>query len=210
VVGDRVWFLVYDKNLPNFKGTSHTLYTATFSGSLTKVADDVAVLSANDGMVAWVTTSGEVVTESAQGGAQHHVDVPLTPGCRVPSPVDLQTLGASALAVSSSLIALPETCGTGKDRHQELLAFDQAGRLVVHVTGLFGINPSFGADALVFQGLVLPGNRELETFRYDLLTGTLARLDGGGKGRPLQEPRVAGRYVLWYDASGGHVAEFAP
>jgi hypothetical protein len=209
VVGDRVWFLVDGHNLPNFQGTANTLYTATFSGSLTKVADDVAVLSVHDGVVAWVTTSGEVVTESALGGAQHRVDVPLTPGCRAPAPVYLQNGEVQSFAVSRSLIALPEVCGTGKDRHEELLAFDQAGHLLVHVTGMYGDNPSFGAHAVVFQGLVLPG-RELGTFRYDLLTGTLARLDAARKGRVLQEPRVAGRYVLWYDGSGGHVAEFAP
>jgi hypothetical protein len=210
VVGDRVWFLVYDHNLPHFQGSANTLYTATFSGSLTKVADDVAVMSANDGMVAWVTTSGEVITESAQGGGQHHVDVPLTPGCRLPSPEVLQSLGVRELAVNRSLIALAESCGSGKGHDQDLLLFDQAGRLLVHVTGLLAINPTFGADDLVFQGLVLPGNHALGTFRYDLLTGTLARLDGAGKGRVLQDSRAAGRYVLWYDPSGGHVAQFAP
>jgi hypothetical protein len=46
------------------------------------------------------------------------------------------------------------------------------------------------------------------TFRYDLVTGTLARLDIAGKGRMLQAPRVAGDYVLWYDGAGGHVARF--
>jgi len=209
VSGDGYWFLVYDEALPDFRGSSYSLYTATFAGRLTRVAGDVAALAVGDGQVSWVTTDGQLVTENAQGGAKHSVPVPLTQGCHVPAPIELQNAGIGALAVSRSAIAMSESCGVGKNQRLEQLAFDLSGHLLVHVTGLDAFDPSFGGDGLVFAGLVLPGNRETGIFRYDLVAGTLARLGAPAKGGMLQAPRVAGRFVLWYDDHGGHVGEFS-
>jgi hypothetical protein len=205
---DDFWFPVYQDHLPDFGGSAYSVYHATFSGELTEVAEDVATMALGGGRVAWVTTSGELVTEDSAGGPQRRVDVPLTPGCRMPSPQELQTgAGTGALAVDDSVIAMAESCGEGKDQRLEMLAFDLSGRLLVHVTGVYAFDPSFGDDSLVFVGLELPVN-QTGTFRYDLVTGTLARLDIAGKGRMLHAPRVAGDYVLWYDGAGGHVARF--
>lgn len=134
-VGDRFWSLVYQDRYPD-GGNVYTLYTASFSGKLTEVATDVAALAVGDGTVAWVTTGGEVVTETAQGGDRHRVAVPLTPGCRMPTPLQLQTeAGTGALAVSGSAIALAESCGEGKNQRLEMLAFDLSGRLLVTSPG---------------------------------------------------------------------------
>ena len=206
IAGDRMWFTSYDGD--TLKGTSHSLYTAPFSGPLTKVASHVAVAQVADGRVVWVTTAGHLVTETAAGGPQQDVRVPLTEGCRMSSTLDLQNAGAQPLAVSDSAIALPETCGPENDSRQELLAFDWSGRLLVHVTGLYSFNPSLGHDALVFQGLVPSGYQKEASFRYDLVTGTLAALSPVATYPLLQYPQAAGRYVLWYDRAGGHAAEF--
>jgi len=205
IAGDRMWFTAYDGG--TVEGTTHSLYTASFSGPLTKVASHVAVAQVADGRVVWVTTDGHLVTEKAAGGPQQDVSVPLTEGCRMTSTLDLQNT-QQPVAVSDSVIALTETCGPKNDARQELLAFDWSGRLLVHVTGLYSFNPSLGHDALVFQGLVPSGYQKEASFRYDLVTGTLAALSPVATYRSLQYPQAAGRYVLWYDENGGHVGEF--
>ena len=205
VWGDRLWFTAYDSVTPE-GGISYSLYSAGFSGSLTKVADHVAVAGAGGGTIVWMTTDGQVMTESAAGGPQRRLTVPLDNGCRMLSTTQLRGLPGS-LAVDGSVIAIPESCGTGDHELQELLAFDTSGRRLVHVTGLTAIRPSLGGDSLVFEGLE-PGHQDLEAFRYDLVTGTFARLDPGGNPVPDQAPQAAGRFVLWYDAQGGHVGEF--
>ena len=108
--------------------------------------------------------------------------------------------------MSRSVIALTESCGTGKTSHQDILAFDPAGHLLVHVTGLYSFNPSLGHDALVFRGLLSSGFEQTAAFRYDLVTGSLARLSPPSKATVLAYPQAAGDYVLWYDKNGGHVA----
>jgi hypothetical protein len=201
VSGDRLWFTGYDSG--TLKGA---LYTASMTGPVTKVADKVAIADVADGTVVWVTTDGQVVTESDAGGQQHTVTVPLTAGCRMPTTQSLQnSLGAHPLAVSGSVIALTEACGTGLAVRQEVLAFDLAGHALVHITGLYGFNLSLGKDDLIFQGLVPGRSKTVETLRYDLVTGSLARLSEGAKSG-LQAPLAAGDYVLWYDKDGGHVA----
>jgi hypothetical protein len=207
VSGDRFWFTTYDSSTLE-GGTSYSLDAASFSGEVTKVADDVAVADVADGIVGWITTDGRLVTESATGGTAHTITVPLSPGCRMPSTADVENLGSQAIAISSSVIALSETCGRGNDRRDEMLAFDLAGHLLVHVTGVSGFSPSLGHDDLVFRGLMPPSLNQVATFRYDLVTGTLVRLGALDDGSPLQYPQAAGDYVLWYDAKGGHVGEF--
>jgi len=207
VSGDHIWFLAYDSG--TIKGNSYSLYTASFSGEVTKVADEVAAAAVADGTVVWVTTDGHLATESAAGGPQHSIDVPLSEGCHLPSTVVIQNAsGEHYLAVNHSVIALTEACGTARQPLGDLLAFDLAGHALVHVTGVYAVSPALGEDDLVFRGLVPPGLERSETFRYDLVTGTLVGLGPVGKVRSLQEPRAAGDYVLWYDAKGGHVGEF--
>jgi hypothetical protein len=205
VVGHRIWFLVYDHGNAQTGATSYTLYSATFAGALTKVVHDVAVLSVDDGLAAWVTTDGHVVIENAEGGPQHAVPVPLDSGCRVSPAEWLQN--AQPFVAGRSVIALTERCGTGDNEDDELLAFDLSGHRLVHVTGLSTFTMSLGGDALLFVGLV-PGSGDVDMLRYDLVTGTLARLGDASKDRSLQDPQGAGRYVLWYDGKGGHVGEF--
>ncbi len=206
VSDDHLWFTSYDSG--TVEGNSLSLYTAAFSGPLTKTADEVAVADVNDGVAAWVTTDGKLVTESAVGGPQHTVTVPITSGCRMATTSELQNTGAHPLAVSRSVIALTESCGTGKTSHQDILAFDPAGHLLVHVTGLYSFNPSLGHDALVFRGLLSSGFEQTAAFRYDLVTGSLARLSPPSKATVLAYPQAAGDYVLWYDKNGGNVASF--
>lgn len=193
VDGGRMWFLALAKSDPATQAASATLYSATFAGALTKVADGVAALGVGDGTAAWVTTKGVVETEPSAGGRVRTVPTPLDPGCRVSSEV-LQ--GQTAFAVSGSAVGLSETCGSG----DELVAFDLSGRRLVRVTGSPAFNVSFAGHTLVFQGLE-------SVFRYDLVTGTLSRLNAPTSSRFLEPPNGAGSYVLWYDGAGGHVAK---
>jgi hypothetical protein len=200
--GDRYWFQTYDHNLPGLQGAAFTLYTATFGGSLTKVADDVATMAANDGRVAWVTTRGEVMTETSDDPSPHEVDVPLSAGCALTPTRDLQS-GLGDLAVDRAVIALTERCGTGRDAIDELLAFDPGGRMLVHLTGVAVSKLSLTRDAILAEGLDVKTS-DTGVLRYDLLTGRLARLGAvSSTGGP---PQGAGDYVLWYDTDGGHVA----
>jgi hypothetical protein len=202
VAGDRMWFLVYDHSLPHFKGDAYTLYTATFAGSLTKVAEDVAVADVNEGRVAWITTDGKVATEDATGGSPHRVDVPLDAGCQISSTQFLQSL--HAFVVGPSVIALTERCGSGKDELDEPLAFDPSGHPLVHLTGLSTDAMLLGGDSLLIEGA--GPSSGLETLRYDLVTGSLARLTSATPTKMGQTQQARGDYVLWYDKEGGHVA----
>jgi hypothetical protein len=200
--GGRYWFQTYDHNLPGLQGAAFTLYTASFGGSLTKVADDVAAMAADDGRVAWVTTAGEVMTETSDDPSPHQVDVPLSAGCALTPTRDLQS-GLGDLAVDRAVIALTERCGTGRDADDELLAFDPGGRMLVHLTGVATSKLSLTRDAVLAEGLDVKTS-DIDVLRYDLLTGRLARL--GAVSRTGGPPQGAGDYVLWYDTDGGHVA----
>ena len=210
VSGDRVWFKSYDSaTLKN--GVSYSLYTAGFSGPATKVASDVAAATVADG--------GRRLGH--HGRTPRHRDVPKG-ASSTPSPFPSMP-AATCRRRRRSRVRRREQyrrreplrhCPDRVLRRQartsscELLAFDLAGHLLVHVTGVYAISPSLGPDALVFQGLVPPRFREFETLRYDLVTGTLARV-GSVASKQMQAPQAGWRpYVLWYDESGGHVGEF--
>jgi hypothetical protein len=168
---------------------------------VTKLADDVAIADVADGVVAWVTTDGRVVTESATGS--HTVDVPLDDGCSL---TPTSKLHDNMLFVAGgSVIGLTERCGPG-DLADQFLAFDPNGHRLVHITGLTAVRMSLGGNALVLLGAD-PQTFEVEQLRYDLVTGTLARLSPPDKKRYSDTPLAAGSYALWYDKTGGHVAK---
>ncbi|HEX4471422.1 MAG TPA: hypothetical protein VH085_05615, partial [Nocardioides sp.] len=179
-----------------------TIYSATFDGRLTKVADDVAVMSAGDGRVAWVTTQGEVMTETADDPSPHRVPVPLSAGCHMASTIDLQS-GLGAFAANRSVIAMTERCGSGGNAGDELLAFDPSGRMLVHLAGGPAYELSLTPDAILAETSGRTSS-DFDVVRYDLVTGRLADLGGVAKSRPPAQG--AGDYVLWYDTKGGHVA----
>ena len=200
ISGDGMWFLVYEHNPANIEGAAaFDLYTATFDGDLTEVAEEVADLAVGDGMVAWVTTSGRLMTQSATGGSPQAVDVPLDAGCRLPT--QLMQSFSRMFAVSGSAISVTEECGKGKSATYALVGFDLSGRRLVRIAGPIPSDVSIAGDSLLF----VAGNDG--TFRYDFVTGTLARLgDTPRRGQASAAPRGAGDYVLWYDRDGGHVA----
>lgn len=204
VSGDRFWFLVYESSGLH-TGVAYTLYSATFSGSLTKVADRVAVADVGGSNVGWVTTGGQVMVASTSGGAPRPVHVPLSPGCRVMSTADLQSF--KPFVVSDSAIGVSEVCGTGDGGAGQFLAFDHAGRLLLHLSDGSATAPVVAGDTIVFSGLLSSGFGA-GAMRYDLRSGTLARLASSGD-EEIQRPRAAGDYVLWYDKAGGHVARMA-
>jgi hypothetical protein len=198
--GDRYWFKVYDHNLPGLRGIAFDLYSATFSGRLTLIAKNVADAAAGGGRVAWVTTSGSIMTESATGGSRKRVDVTLDPGCRLPIQ-EMQSL-SRMFTVADSAIALTEACGTQSSPSYALVAFDLSGRRLVDISGTLPFALSFAGDTLLF----VSGTGEIQVMRYDLVTGGLTRLGAPGSRRGLADPRGSGDYVLWYDEDGGHVA----
>ncbi len=79
----------------------------------------------------------------------------------------------------------------------------------MHVTGFYGFNPSLGHDALVFRGLGSSGFRaDSRPSATTWSPGPWPALGPGRQATVLAGPQAAGDYVLWYDESGGHVAEF--
>lgn len=210
--GQRYWFAAYEGDPQDVGLAPDTLYTATFDGRLTKVADDVAVMSAKDGRIAWVTTQGQVMTETVDDPTPRRVPVPLTAGCRVPLARAFQG-GLGMFAANRSVIALIERCGTGQNTSEELLAFDPSGRMLVHLTGATTYFLSLTPDAILGVAVGPAPPFHQYNVRYDLVSGRLAILGTHVGSRRLpagiftQPPRGAGDYVLWYDGEGGHVAE---
>ncbi len=193
VTGRSMW-MTDSHTSPTNVVTVYDVYRATFSGQVTKEASDVTALDVGPGIAGWVTTSGRVFVQSATGAAPQRVPMHLDAGCRVLHRHQLQALGG--FAVTSSAVAIAETCGTGHDAVSRVLAFDLSGHRLVRITGVDPFDLSFGGDALLFKADEL-------ALRYDLVTGTLAKL-----GVPGPETLLgAGSYVLWYDQSGGHVAD---
>jgi hypothetical protein len=185
---------------PSKSGLSvFNIFRGTFSGEVSKVGTDAVALDVGAGTAGWLTTRGQVFVQAATGAPPQQVRVPVNPGCRV-VPADSQSV--AAFAVTSSAVAISERCGSGGKTTEQVVAFDLSGRPLVRITRVTPFNLSFAGDALLFQanGLVL---------RYDLVTGSLSRLNAApAAGRVLQPPRGAGTYVLWYDGRGGHVAAF--
>jgi hypothetical protein len=209
VVGDSLWYTVFDRPLRGTEGAlEHSLYKTPFNGTPTKVAGQVAVADVEDGVAVWVTTHGQVMTESTAGGSTRHIRVPLSPGCRMPATQVLQNaVGDHYLAVNHSMIALTEACGGEKSPSQELLVFDLTGHTLVHVTGgAYAVDPSLGTDGVVFNAVLDTG--KVVALRYDLVTGRLAELSDRGTQHEVAPSQAAGDYVLWYDQSGGHVGRF--
>jgi len=198
VTAGSMWMKVFDHALPKSQASVFNVYRATFSGDVRKVAGGVVALDVGSGTAGWVTTGGQVFTQAATGSTPRPVPVPLDQGCRVAPTSLLQ--GTNTFAVSSSAIALPEACGA--KAVLRLLAFDLSGRRLVRVDGGPAFNVDFAGETVVFHAAG-------STFRYDLVTGSLARLTPPRTSRILQEPRGTGSYVLWYDGAGGHVAKIA-
>jgi hypothetical protein len=204
VTGDHAWYEAQQK--VTSQGTQiRTLFTESIStGAPARlVARDVLAADVSDGTALWVTTDGQVHVANGDGSGVRAVPVPLDPGCTL-TPAPLMSAN-QAIAVSRGVVALTEACGTGADGFYELLAFDTSGRPLVHVKGFTVTAVSLSGSSLALGGQV---DQSLENLVYDLRTGTLASL-GRFTGRDYPgSPQVAGRYVLWYDGSGGHVAEF--
>jgi hypothetical protein len=173
------------------------VYRGTFSGDMSKVATGVSALDVGPGTAGWVNTHGQVFVQSDAGAAPQQVPVPLDKGCRVLPASRLQSPGF--FAVTSSAVAISELCGSGDRATGPLLVFDLSGHPLVRVTGGLAFNLSFAGNTLLFQA-----NGSL--FRYDLVTGTLSRLNSPRPARFLEQPQGMGSFVLWYDHSGGHVA----
>jgi hypothetical protein len=205
---DRLLFLAYDHVADKQTGTlSYSLLSRSSSGSVTKLAGDVASADVNDGVVGWITLDGRLMLASAAGGEPHEVDVPLDPGCRVTPAVSLQNV-SNTLRVSSRLVALTERCGPDTKTTDELLAFDPSGRPFVHVTGVSTYGVALAGDNLLLTALdpAGPPDRDIVKYRYDLTTGGLATIGAPTKSSDLRDLTGAGDYVLWYDDQGGHVA----
>jgi hypothetical protein len=168
VSGEYYWFVVLDNVDPQASPPvlTYSLYRGRFSGEVTKLADDVAIADVADGVVAWVTTDGRVVTEGATG-SPHTVDVRLDDGCSLTptSKFDQNSL----FVASRTVIALTERCGSDDDMGDRFLAFDPNGHRLVHVTGLTAVRMSLGGNALILLG-VDPQTFEVEQLRYDLVT----------------------------------------
>jgi hypothetical protein len=205
VAGNRVWFEQREKVNLNAAG-GYSLYSApiTDTSHPTVVATHLDAADVSDDTVAWVTGDGRIGMEAADGSARHTFAVPFDEGCG-------QTSGAMVdvgdeFSVTAGLVALSERCGKGKDALDTGLVLDASGRQVLRVTGMTFADPSLSGTTLGFVGITLSGAQQ--QLHVDLTTDVLSVLGPGGDRTGLAGPITAGRYVLWYDHSGGHVAEF--
>ncbi len=203
VTEGAMWMTAYRSADIKTGTTTYDLYRGTFAGEATKVAGGVAALGVGDGIAGWVTTDGRVFVQDPSGPPKR-VDVPLGRGCQVSPAGWFQS--TDAFAVGRSAIALTERCGAGSSQRDELLAFDLSGHPLVRVTGTSSFKLAFAGDTVLFGSLAKRA-ADVGLLRYDLSTGTLSSLTTKAGARPLQDPRGAGDYVLWYDGSGGHVAK---
>jgi hypothetical protein len=169
------------------------------------VAAKVAAADVSDGTVAWLTGDGRVGTQRVDGTEQRTFAIPFAGGCGQTNEAFVDD--AHLFSVTNGLVALSERCGTGKNALDNGLVLDTSGRVVLRITGMTVVDPSIDATDLTFAGLT-PDRPRGQTYHIDLTTDVLSTL-GAGADKAISQPAItAGRYVLWYDAKGGHVGEF--
>jgi hypothetical protein len=123
-------------------------------------------------------------------------------GCELPNP-SLLVDGSSpgTLTTNGHLVSLLEVCPGG----QHLVVTDLDGRLVTDVMSTspgYLKNIQLSGDLLTFEGDSSDGS--ISSYVDDLATAQLIRL-GTSRQQLVAPARANGRYVLWYDAQGGHV-----
>jgi hypothetical protein len=198
--GDRLWFSTTDGG---DVGAPHpvTLYSAPLGdpAAARPVARDLRAAVVADAAAVWVDARGHVVVRATSGGDARVVPVPWGTGCASPPASQLETV--AGLGYADGRVAVPEDCG------QELrtVVTDLSGHLVVEVSAPAVVLPALGERSLLFVGMQ-PGGKSGDTYLYDLVTGRLVRLGSGYDDQGGTLP-PSGRFVLWADDKGGHVAE---
>jgi hypothetical protein len=137
------------------------------------------------------------------------VAVPFGSGCRLVPNDDLAD-GATpdAIVTNGSVVALMEYCPDIRSTRE--LVTDLSGRLVTEFdpgkgSGIYMTVLSDQTIAFIVQGR---GGDESRTYLDDLGTAELVDL---GRQTPsfYNWPQVAGRYVMWYAGTAGHVGRLA-
>jgi len=93
-----------------------------------------------------------------------------------------------------SVIVVTENCGADKSGYGEVLAFDSAGRRLVHISRVATYEDRVVGDSLLFLG----GNAAtgIGVLRYDFVTGSLSRLGPAQEARPTRSHRSGRRRAL--------------
>jgi hypothetical protein len=140
-------------------------------------------------------------------GVAHTVPVPGPRGsrCQVPlASAYAQGSFPGTIATNGHFVSLVQSC----PGYNRLLVFDLAGRPLRDIEsrhpGYLG-EAAFSGNLLTFEGTSVAGTT---AYADDLDTGELIAL-GPAAQRAPPAPRVAGRYVLWYDDTGAHVARLS-
>ncbi|HEY3530581.1 MAG TPA: hypothetical protein VGK78_15655 [Nocardioides sp.] len=166
---------------------------------------DAAEIAVGGGEAVW-TDGTTVKAVDLSTGVERTVPMPLDSGCGLPNPsllVDGNLTGA--VTTNGHLISLLEACPGSS----HLVVTDLDGRLVTDITST---SPGYlqqirlSGDLLTFEGDASDGS--ISPYVDDLSTGQLVRL-GSSRERMVGDTRANGRYVIWYDAQGGHVGRFS-
>jgi hypothetical protein len=210
VEGDRVFFSVATKDNGTIKNPVEwdSLFSIDIDrpGHITTEEPRKALqIDVSNGEAVWVDATGtKIYAEDLSSGDTRVVPVPLADGCRIPPATSFFQGQLPLIRTNGALVALTEDCGSAS----RVVVTDLSGRLVTEVEpgpkgALYGM--ALGARTLTFGSV----NGPTRWYADDLTTGTLVALGRGNYQDVRDLPSTAGRYVLWYDSTGGHVGEFA-
>jgi len=162
---------------------------------------DIAV---GGGEAVWVDDTTVRALDLATG-AERTVPVPMDPGCELP-PASLLVDGSfpGVVTTNGRLVSLLEVCAGSS----HLVVTDLDGRLVTDVASTAPGYLRFArlsGYVLTFEGDASDGS--ISPYVDDLANHRLVRL-GTSRQQLVDAPRANGRYVLWYDARGGHIGRF--
>jgi hypothetical protein len=207
--GGRAWFDVTTRSNDSLKHPVEfvSLYSSKLGSTAGPRAEsprDALEIDVSHGKAVWVDATGQkVFAEDLATGAQHQVPVPLGVGCRMPPATAYVNEIQNDVQTNGALVAVNEVCGSD-DAH--VVVSDLSGHLVTEVDP--GVGNSVLAVELGERTLTFAGIKPFEWYTDDLTTGTLVRIGDVPSDGIHTMARSDGRYVLWYDAKGGHVGEF--
>jgi hypothetical protein len=219
VEGGRAWFELKTSSNDTLKNLVElvSLYSADLTDPQKLRAEtpkDALEIDVSHGEAVWVDATGtKVFAEDLATGAQHQVPVPLLKGCQMEPPSAYFGESSRLVQTNGDLVAVNELCEGGEGAH--VVVSDLSGSLVTEVDpgpGNSVLSVDLGESTLTFAALT-----PFTWYTDDLTTGQLVELGDVGSGGvhfpflgndDTTASRSAGRYVLWYDADGGHVGEF--
>ena len=208
----RMWFTAVTKD--NFPGSLQWVSLYSFDPAHPAVLraekpHNALAIDVEGGEAVWLDGSAVHAEELATGN-ERTVPVPMDSGCHIPSADQFAGVGVPAyLSTDGNLVSVVEQC----QRSWRLVVTDLAGRVVADVdsgTDDYVVRPTLTGDLVVFGGGgYVKGAGPTRSYALDLRSGRFVVLGGPQRNGLNRVVTGAGRYVLWYDRSGGHVGKLS-